>query len=749
METTHQRPTAALRRTFSSLATKWSCMPKAVKNALTVLLYLGVGFLIYSNTFQSPFVFDDRVRIAENPAIRMEQLSFDNLWRAAFGKMSAKSRPVGNISFALNYYFHKDQLAGYHLVNIIIHVVSGILLWLFLKKTLQLKSVRSENISREGIALLGSLLWLVNPLQTQSVTYIVQRLNSMAAMFFMLAFLFYLNGRLRSETGRKWGWFLGSALAWFLALGCKQNSATLPFFIFLYEWYFFQDLSKDWLKRNLKYFLIILAVFAIIAFIFLGSKPIERLSSIADYANKQFTLTERLMTQFRVVIYYLSLIIFPSPSRLNLDYDFPLSYSLINPITTLLSLILIVGLTVLAVVLAKRQRLISFCIWWFLGNLVIESSVIPVAIIFEHRNYLPSMMVWLAPVILAYRYIKLDWLKIGLLILPVVVFSIWTYQRNQIWTSELSFWEDCVKKSPSKARSHLNYGKSFSNLGKTAEAIEQYAEALRINPKSAKAHFNLGNAMLKQGKTDEAIRHFSKASQLDSGFSEAYNNLGMVLVKEGRIDAAIQQYRRALSIRPEFTQAHLNLGVALVEQGKFAQAVTHFEQALKIDPTYSDAQYNLAGVLEKQGKINEAIDHYLAALEKNPDNEEAHFNLANIFFKQRKLDDAVAHYKAALAIRPDFVQAINNLALLHAAQKDYAAALTLFLEALKHRPDGDAQTLYNIACMYAHLNKIDESIDWLTKAVDKGYAKWDRIKTDSDLENIRKSSSYQKLVRGH
>jgi tetratricopeptide (TPR) repeat protein len=712
------------------------------------LLFVVIGFLLYSNTLDSPFVFDDIARIKDNPDIRLTDLSLQNILQAAFGDNSSKSRPIGNLTFALNYYFNRYNVSGYHAVNISIHILTGFFLFLFLQITLKLPAVQARYKHPQIIAFFAAMIWLAHPIATQSVTYIVQRLNSLAALFFVLSFYLFVRGRLAEQPARKWSWFGAAALSWALALGCKQNAATLPFFIFLYEWYFFQDLSPKWFKSSLKYIIAVAIVFAAIAFLYLGTDPLEKISKLRDFSHAEFTLAERAWTQTRVVVYYLSLIFFPHPSRLNLDYDFPLSHSLFNPMTTLFSLILIIGLIALAFYLAKRERLISFCILWFFGNLVIESSVIPLAIIFEHRTYLPAMLVCLIPVILIYRYIQFDWLKIGLPIFLIAGLSVWTYQRNRVWQTELSFWADCVEKSPDKARPHLNYGKSFSNLGKIAEAIEQYTEALRINPKYAKAHFNLGNAMLKQGKTDEAIKHFSEASQLGSGFAEAHINLGMLLFKTGRIDEAIQQYRQALNINPEHAQANLNIGVAMREQGKFSQAIAHFEQALKIDSNYADAYYNLAVVFEKQGKISEAIDYYAAALEKNPDNAEAHFNLGNIFFKQGNTNDAVAHYKSALTIRPDFLETINNLALVNVARKDYAKALTLFLELLKYNPN-DAEIHYNIACMFSRLKRVNESVEWLQKAVDKGYANWENIKKDSDLDNIRESSAYKKLIQGH
>jgi hypothetical protein len=233
------------------------------------------------------------------------------------------------------------------------------------------------------IAFLAAVIWLVHPVQTQSVTYIIQRMNSMASMLFILAFWFYVRGRLAQGNRKTWLWYMGSTLIWLVSLGSKQITLTLPVLVFLYEWYFFQDLSKDWLKRSLKWVLGIAVLFVIIALIYTDFNPLEKFSRLNDFSKNEFTITQRALTQLRVIIYYISLLFYPEPSRLNLDYDFPLSYSLFNPFTTLLSLIIIIGLIILGLYLAKKQRLISFCIFWFLGNLVIESSIIPLAIIFE------------------------------------------------------------------------------------------------------------------------------------------------------------------------------------------------------------------------------------------------------------------------------------------------------------------------------------------------------------------------------
>ena len=703
--------------------------------ALFLTLLVIVGVIIYSNTLQVPFIFDDKDAIKNNPYIRMEEITTESIIDAAVGY--GKNRPVAMLSFAFNYYFGQYNVLGYHLVNIIIHIANGILLFFFLKITLALSNQQTDAARKLNqttvisLSFFTALLWLVNPIQTQTATYIVQRMNSMGAMFYIIALLLYAKGRLaQQQTSRALGspsqkdgkkrlsksyyfWFAGCFVAGVLALGSKESTVLLPVLIFLYEWYFFQDLNLSWLKRSLKYLAGIVILLSLVAFIFLGSDPWEKLKTLKDFSDGHFTMGQRLMTQPRVVIYYLSLILYPHPSRLNLDYDFSLSYSLINPLTTLLCLTAILGLIILGGCLGKKERLISFCIFWFFGNLVIESSVIPLALIFEHRLYLPSMLLILIPVTLAFRYIRLNWLRAGLLGLAVVVLSVWTYQRNRVWENELSIWTDVVSKSPNKARPHKNLGKSLSGSERFDEAVDHYLEALRIKPQDPEVYINLGNAMLRQEKTDQAISY----------------------------------YREALRINPSYVAAHNDLGNLLLQQNKVQQAIYHYTAALRLEPGSADSHYNLAIGFDKQGKIAEAVRHYAEALRINPGLADAHYNLGVAFQKQGRLKDAITHFQQALRIQPDFTQALSNLAFVYAADKQYAKALRTFKKTAELQPD-NAGHAYNIACMYALQNNIEESITWLKKAIDKGYQNWEIIKTDKDLDNIRNAEGYRELVKG-
>ena len=462
---------------------------KHVGDILKWLFLALIVFLIYSNTFGSPFVFDDVQFIPDNRNIRITNLTFKDLTKAAFDGPSSY-RPVAKISFALNYYFHRYNVFGFHLVNILIHITTGILLYLFVQMTLGLLSRRSGYTFYNWIPFFTAMIWLVHPIQTQSVTYVIQRMNSMAALFYILSLLLYGKARLTDNPKKKGVLFAACIISGLLSFGSKEIAATLPFFLFLYEWYFFKDLNRDWLKRHLLPIGGILLILLFVSFLYLGGNPFEKI--LADYKTYPFTLTERVLTEFRVVIYYISLLILPHPSRLNVDYDFSISHSLMDPPSTLLCLLLIAGLIGLALYRPKKGLLLSFAILWFLGNLVIESSVIALDIIFEHRTYLPSMFVCLLAVTLMFRYIKPKGLSIGILCAVTIIFSLWAYERNEVWRDDMTLWADCSKKSPNKARPHTNFGVALWQRGKTEEAMDHYSKALRINPNYIDAHNNLG-----------------------------------------------------------------------------------------------------------------------------------------------------------------------------------------------------------------------------------------------------------------
>ena len=680
---------------------------------LKLLPFIILGFLIYSNTWEVPFYFDDIGNINENENIRLTRLNLKDIINAGISKF-CPHRPIANISFALNYFFHQYNVKGYHAVNIFIHILTGIFLCLFIETTLSISLLRSKDANHSLIAFFSALVWLVHPMHTQSVTYIVQRMNSLAAMFYILSILFYVKGRIAREKQKSWPYFTGCVVAGLLSIGCKEMAATLPFFILLYEWYFIQDLSLTWLRRHLPYIISITIIFILFSFIYLGLNPLEKI--LGGYARRDFTIEQRVLTQFRVVIYYVSLLFYPHPSRLNLDHYFPLSHSLIDPITTLLSMASIFVLIGLAFYIAKRERLISFIILWFFGNLVIESSIISLEIIFEHRTYLPSMLFFLIPIILAYRYIRRDWVIAGALCTAIVLFCLWSYKRNSVWRNPVTFWEDCTEKSEQKARPHFNLANALSREGRLDEATDHYYKVLQIKKGHVKAHNNLGNVLTRQGKLDEAITHFSKALRhMPQNIISLYN-LGNVLAEQGKIDEAISHFSEVLRIDPDFELAHNELGIILAEHGKFEEAIDHFSEALRINPDYAMAHYNLANVLKEKDKIDEAISHLYKALRLDPDIEVTHNDLGIILVEQGKLEEAIDHFSEALQINPDYAMAHQNIGNSLVKQGKFEEAIDHFSEALRIDPDLEV-THSNLGSILAGQGKLEEAISHYSEAL--------------------------------
>lgn len=370
--------------------TRWERLPLSLHHLLAIGLIIGVAWVAYSNTFHVPFQFDDRPNITDNPNVQIKVWTWDQLERLFKNTYKETIRVFSFFTLALNYYFGGLDVFGYHLVNFIIHIAAGLFLYWFLILTFQLPSLRGEygSISYK-VALLTSLIFIAHPIQTQSVTYIVQRMTSMGGMFYLLSMVLYIKGRLSLGYVR-FIYFGGLGVSYLLGVFSKENVAILPLFIALYEFYFFQNFDLSPKGKKILFFLVLtLLVLGAFGFIIWGERYFNVI--IEGYQYRTFTMSERVLTQFRVVLYYVTLLIYPNPSRLNLDYDFPLSKTLLDPPSTLISIFLIAVLIGGSFFIAKRRRILSYCILWYFGNLAIESSIFPLEMVFEHRLYLPSV----------------------------------------------------------------------------------------------------------------------------------------------------------------------------------------------------------------------------------------------------------------------------------------------------------------------------------------------------------------------
>jgi tetratricopeptide (TPR) repeat protein len=307
--------------------------------------------------------------------------------------------------------------------------------------------------------------------------------------------------------------------------------------------------------------------------------------------------------------------------RLNLLHDFPVSHSFIHPITTLFSFIAILGLIVTSILLAKKERLLSFCILWFLGNLVIESSVIGAEIIFEHRLYLPSMFFILIAVSFVYRFANSKWIGGILLCAVAITFSVWTYQRNIVWSDDVILWKDCVTKSPHKPRQHYNLGVVLAQNGNLDDAIKHYHTALSIKPDYVEAYYNLGNALAQKGDDKAAIYNYQKTLQINPDFFKAYYNIARIMSNQGKTGEAIYNFKKALALNSEIPQTLYNLSwiYATSENRRYRNGIKAIRLAEKLcmltgyrQPLALDA---LAAAYAEYGNFNKAAETARRALD--------------------------------------------------------------------------------------------------------------------------------------
>ena len=436
------------------------------------LLIAAVYLVAYSNTFRVPFQFDDRYHIAAKPFVRDVGAFFDPARAERFAADHAfRVRTIGYLTFAVNYRLHGDDVTGYHVVNLAIHLLNALLVYMLAALTFRTPKMKDTPLRdfRGRVALFSALLFAVHPLQTEAVTYIVQRLASLTTLFYLLGVVLYARCRIASEDSpsvlRPLPWYLLSLLSAVLAMRTKEIAFTLPLTIGLYESLFFGGKPG---KRALALIPFLLTMLIIpLRILGAGGQVGEWIGDVsrATRVGTALSRSEYLSTQFRVIVTYLRLLFFPVGQ--NLDYDYPVFASVRNP-EVFLSFLLLVSLAAFAAYLLSRARgtssagrLVSFGVFWFFIALSVESGVIPIPdVIFEHRVYLPSAGFFIAAVTLVFmgaqrlgrRRRGYETLAVAILVAVVVALTAATYARNGVWRSETTLWEDVMKKSPRKAR---------------------------------------------------------------------------------------------------------------------------------------------------------------------------------------------------------------------------------------------------------------------------------------------------------
>lgn len=595
---------------------------------------------IYGQTLSYPFVFDDLPNIVDNSYIRMHEFSLHSIVAAATVGINSV-RFISNLSFGLNYYLGAYNPAGYHLFNIIIHFLNALLVFDLSKRLLVIFSNRHSSANALHIALFAALIWAVNPMQTNAVTYVVQRMTSMMTLFFLLSFDLYLIARFSTAQA---AWrrllYLLAICSGLAAFGCKQNAVMLPIMIVGFEWLISYRSDTHNITRLVTCSLIGMVIVTGAVFWYAGSNPFATI--MRGYGDRNFNLDQRLLTESRVIFFYLSLYFLPLPSRLNLNHDFALSNGLLDPVQTLFAVAGIILAGAAIFFLRKKRPLYSFVILWFFGNLVLESSIIPLEIIYEYRVYLPSVFLFLPIVEFIYgRFPSRRKLAYVLLSTLIIVFAVFSWQRNEVWASRVSLWRDVVSKSPKLARGYANLGMALALEGKNKEAKRVLFKSLSLDSHDSNVYLNLGNIYDDQGNYSESLQFLNTAlAEKKANLVKIHAVISEALWHLGRYNQALSEANLVLHMNPDFSSARMSKGIALVHLGQAAAAIKIFSTLEKEGVKDVDLYNNWGVAAYKLGKIDEAIMLFKKGLKLDPEHKESHYNLGIAYGAKGMLKEA-------------------------------------------------------------------------------------------------------------
>ena len=716
------------------------------RSNIALLLIVLAGIAAYANSFSGLFVYDDFDSIVNNPHIERlwppsSALSVP-LWGTA---ATVDRRPVLSLSFALNHALFGPEPWGYHLVNLAIHIAAGLLLFGVVRRTARCSVIGDQYSERGGkesvqrspdtdhwklntdqsrstaLALSIALLWLVHPLHTSAVTYIVQRAESLMGMFYLLTVYCAIRGFAAGEvsgvrcqvsggeekrkslpslitdhrsliTGARGRWHTAAILACALGMGTKEVMATAPIVVLLYDFVFVSGSFRAALRRHWGLYAGLAATwFIVAASVLLTFKNVQ-----ADIGK--VTFLEYALSQPGVVVRYLRLAFWPRP--LVLSYNWPVAKHMISVAPNLL---LLFALFAAAAWGLWRRRWWGFAGAWFFLILAPTSSVITLGsdLAFEHRMYLPLAGVITLMAMLANRICNVietvghasrrdrtdtsrraGWsplerrptseetptqgmvravLPIALLLPVFIALGITTHQRNKDYHNRIRLWEHNVRVRPDSYHAHANLGHALAKAGRLEEAIGCYREAVRLKPDFAGAFKDWGNALRKLGRDEEVMARYHAAVDADPDYFPAYLEAGQFLADRGRTDEAIRWYRKAIEVEPGFGLPYNSLGMLYSAQGKLKEAIACYEKGIAAEPGLAMLYVNLGATLTAVDRAREAIPRFERAVALDPQSAAAYYNWGNALVKTGRLGEAVSRFQRAIEIDPGFSSARKNL----------------------------------------------------------------------------------------
>jgi Flp pilus assembly protein TadD len=614
-----ERPRADRRQENGSRPTR------AVVPPILVIL---AGLIAYSNSFSGTFVLDDDKFVVNNPRIR----AILPLAETMRGR-----RPIVDLSLAVNYARGGLDLRGYHVFNLTVHLLAGLTLLGVVRRTLSRPQFR-KSVGRAApwLAAVIAAVWVVHPLQTQSVTYIIQRGESLMGLLYLLTLYCVIRGAEAAERAggvRASLWCLAAVISCALGMGTKAVIVTAPVVMLLYDWIFLSRSLEELFRRRWALYLGLVATWAVLGVCGVAEGVLAPggKSATVGFGYKGITPLAYLGTQLGVLTYYLRLSVWPHP--LCLDFGWAVARHTGEIIVPGLVILTAVGGTVWALI---RRPALGFVGLWFFLILAPTSSFVPIKDpAFEHRMYLSLAAIAACVVLGGHAALRRLFDRLSLsagtrtAITVVVAYAIiasltlGTIRRNGDYHGDLDMWQDVIDKRPANARGHLGMGTALFARERTEESEAAFAEAVRLRPTYADAHYNLGNALAKNGKLEASITAYQRSLRLNPRNAKCHYNLANTYKKLRRWDDAVAEYREAVRIDPEHISAYINLGNTLRVLSRVDEAIEAYHKAIAINPRYANAHYNLGRTLEQQGDLHAAVEEFRLAVEYDPTHDDA------------------------------------------------------------------------------------------------------------------------------
>ncbi len=663
---------------------------------LPALLLVAVTVLAYQPAWHGNLIWDDAPHIA-----RPELHSFSGLVRTWIKPGATQQYyPLVYSVFWVEHRLWGDSTLGYHLVNILLHTVSALLLL----KILQQLGVPG--------AWLAASIFALHPVQVESVAWIAERKNTLSGVFYLGSALAYLSFD-RTRTRRFYALALGLFV---LGLFSKTVIATLPAALLLVFWWKRGRLS--W-KPD---------VYPLAPFFVVGmggglfTAWVERKFGGAEGAAYDFSVVERCLIAGRALWFYAWKLVCP----VKLTFIYPrwevsswIWWQWLFPAAGLL-------VVVAAWAITRPGRGLLAGLLFYGGTLFPALGFFNVypfrySFVADHFQYLASVGV--ITLVSAGAALLLDRWRIWgraaghlFCVALLATLAVLTWQQSKMYADMETLWRTTIAKNPACWMAHINLGTTLDRKGQTDEAIRQYREAIRLRPDDAEAYYNLGIVLAEKGQTEGAIRQYQKAIRLRPDDAGAHYNLGIVLAGKGQTDGAIRQYQEAIRLKLDDAKAHNNLGIVLAEKGQIDDAISQFREAIRFKPDYAEAHNNLDNALGMKGQIDDAISQFREVLRLKPDDAEARNNLGDALFKKGQTDEAICQYQEAIRLRPDDAVVHYNLGIAFVRKGRIDEAIGQYQEAIRLKPDYP-EAHNNLGTALGRKGRIDDAILQFQEAI--------------------------------